>query len=89
MMFWYGDGLTGWGSPAMAMGMGMVLVWWLVGLGVYALVRRLHRGDRPAAPRPTPEQVLAERFARGDIDETEYRRRFDVLAGDPRPVGKP
>jgi putative membrane protein len=87
MMFWYGDGLAGWGAPVMAMG--MVLVWWLVGLGVYLLVRRLHRDDRPAAPRPTPEQVLAERFAHGDIDEADYRRRVDVLTGGRRTVGEP
>lgn len=86
-MFWYGDGMTGWGSPVMAMG--MVLLWWLVGLGVYVLVRRLHRSDGPAAARLTPEQVLAERFARGDIDETEFLRRSEVLAGGTRPVGKP
>jgi putative membrane protein len=28
---------------------------------------------------PAPEQVLAERFARGEIDEDEYRRRLGVL----------
>jgi putative membrane protein len=28
-----------------------------------------------------PEQLLAERFARGEIDESEYRARLDVLAG--------
>jgi putative membrane protein len=30
---------------------------------------------------PTPEQLLAERFARGEIDEDEYRRRLDTLRG--------
>lgn len=85
MMFWYGDGLTGWGPPVMAMG--MVLVWWLVGFGVYLLVRRLHRDGRPVAPRHTPEQVLAERFARGDIDEAEFHDRLDILEGRGRPVG--
>jgi len=29
--------------------------------------------------RPTAEQVLAERFARGDLDEEEYHRRLDTL----------
>ncbi|MFD8564505.1 hypothetical protein ACFV1N_45180 [Streptosporangium canum] len=28
---------------------------------------------------PTPEQVLAERFARGDIDADDYRQRMEVL----------
>ncbi|ASN51309.1 SHOCT domain-containing protein [Sinomonas sp. R1AF57] len=30
-------------------------------------------------PGPGPEQVLADRFARGEIDEAEYRARLDVL----------
>ena len=29
--------------------------------------------------QPSGESVLAERFARGEIDEAEYRRRRDVL----------
>lgn len=28
---------------------------------------------------PGPEQILADRFARGEIDEAEYRSRLDVL----------
>lgn len=87
MMFWYGDGMTGWGYPMMAMA--MVLAWWLVGLGVYALVRYLGHGNRPAHPRPTPEQVLADRFARGEIDAPEFHERLDILDGRGRPVSKP
>ena len=34
----------------------------------------------PSAP-PAPERLLAERFARGEIDEEEYRRRLAVLRG--------
>lgn len=85
MMFWFGDGLTGW-HPAMAVV--MVLAWWLVGLGVYALVRYVGRKDR-AARSATPQQVLAERFARGEIDAPEYRERLDILEGRTRPVGAP
>ena len=87
MMFWYGDGMTGWGYPAMAMG--MVLAWWLVGLGVYALVRYVGRRDRPSAAPPTPEQVLAERFARGEIDAPEFHERLDALDARTRTAGKP
>jgi putative membrane protein len=28
-----------------------------------------------------PEQILAQRYARGEIDDDEYRRRLDVLRG--------
>ncbi len=86
MMFWYGDGMTGWGYPAMAMA--MVLAWWLVGLGVYALVRHLGRKDRSAGPL-SPEQVLAERFARGEIDAPEFHERLDTLDGRRGPSHTP
>ncbi|MEW2558755.1 SHOCT domain-containing protein [Streptomyces griseorubiginosus] len=36
----------------------------------------------PTHVPPSPEQLLAERFARGEIDEEEYRRRMSVLDSD-------
>lgn len=33
----------------------------------------------PPPPRPAPEEILAERLARGEIDTDEYRRRLDAL----------
>ena len=32
----------------------------------------------------SPEQMLAARFARGEVDETEYRHRLDVLRATAR-----
>ena len=91
MMWWYGNGngngIDGWGYGLMTMS--MVLFWGLVIYGVIALVRYLGRQDRSAAVRPTPEQVLAERFAHGQIDEQEYRQRLATLRGGPRPLVKP
>lgn len=87
MMFWYGNGMAGWGYAVMTVS--IVLFWGLVILGVVALIRYLARpsqrsdeGER-AAPRPTPEQLLAERFARGEIDEREYQDRLAALRGSP------
>ena len=81
MMFWYGNGMSGWGYVLMTVS--MVLFWALVIAGVVALVRYLGRDTQAAFTSPpqrhTPEQVLAERFARGDIDEEEYSRRLDTL----------
>lgn len=78
MMFWYGNGMSGWAYGVMAVA--MVLFWGVVILGVIALVRHLGRADRPVAEvRPGAEHLLAERFARGDIDEQEYLQRLDVL----------
>ncbi|MET9013982.1 SHOCT domain-containing protein [Streptomyces sp. NPDC001761] len=83
MTYWYGHGVGGWGWFAMSVG--MILFWVLIiTLGVL-LYRALARpggnidlaGARP--PGADPEQLLAERFARGEIGEDEYRRRLTVL----------
>ena len=86
MMFWTDHAVSGWGWALMAIS--MVLFWGLVvAVGVL-----LFRGvDQPKArssggPRPSPEQLLAERFARGEIDEEEYRRRMTTLTAS-RPGG--
>jgi putative membrane protein len=90
MMYWYGDHMSGWGYALMTIS--MVLFWGLIIACVVALVRYLSRGgQQTAAPpleRPAPERVLAERFARGEIDEDEYRQRLDTLRAVGRPVTK-
>ncbi len=59
----------------------------LVTWGIVALVRHFSRAQA-AAPGPAPavaaatssaEDVLAQRFARGEIDEAEFRARRDTL----------
>jgi putative membrane protein len=70
MMWWYSSGMNGWGYALMTVS--MVLFWALIIVGVVTLVHYLARNDQPTAARPIPEQMLAERFARGDIDEQEY-----------------
>lgn len=42
-------------------------------------------GPPRRAVSPTAEHLLAERFARGEIDAEEYRRRLDVLRGADGP----
>ena len=79
MMGWYDDGV-GWGGWLL-MVLAMVAFWTLV---VFAVVT-LFRGSKPAAARRTPEQILDERFARGEIEEVEYQARRDALHGDRRP----
>ena len=79
-MMYYGDHMSGWGW-ALA-GVGMVVFWGLVITGIVLLVRYLGQaGQRTDQPPPmrTPEQVLAVRFAHGEIDETEYQNRLAVL----------
>jgi len=88
MMYWYGNGMNGWGYALMTVS--MVLFWGLVIFGVVVLVRYLARASqRPqdtAALRPAPEQLLAERLARGEIDEPEYHSRLAALHRSPRPT---
>lgn len=88
MMWWYGDGMNVWGYTMMTVS--TVLFWGLVIFGVIALVRYLARADRPlAAAGPTPEQILAERFARGELDEQQYRERLHTLQSRARPLATP
>lgn len=82
MMWGYG---WGWGSW-LGMGVTMVMFWGLVIFGIVALVRYLG-GTRdatrstPAGRQTDPEEMLAERFARGEIDDDEYQRRRELLRG--------
>ncbi|HEX8347243.1 MAG TPA: hypothetical protein VF657_21265 [Actinoplanes sp.] len=78
-MYW-GNGMGGWGMVLMTV-IGL-LFWALVIVGIVALVRYLDSDGRRGGPemhRPTPQQTLAERFARGNIDEDEYIQRLQVL----------
>jgi putative membrane protein len=87
MMYWGGDGMHWWGY--LLMSLSMVVFWGLVIGGIIALVRYLGRQPEQSQTQPvqpTPEQILAERFARGELDEEEYRRRVDALRGNRQPV---
>jgi len=82
MMYW-GNGMSGWGI--MLMTVGNLLFWGLVVAGVVLLVRYTGRGGQTGTTNegPSPQRLLAERFARGEIDEDEYNRRLRVLTGQP------
>jgi putative membrane protein len=82
-MYPYGDHMSGWGYALGVTGMALFLA--VLVLAIAATVRYLDRKrgeslpSTPSAPPPTAEQVLAERFARGEIDADEYRQRLDTL----------
>ncbi len=86
-MYWYGHGMGGWGFGLMTFS--FLLFWALVVVAIVLLVRHFGRGaghqGGPFPPGPygthasTAEQLLAERFARGEIDEEEYQRRLNTL----------
>lgn len=78
MMYWYDDNMGWWGYTVM--GIGMVLFWALLIVGIFALIKSsTGASTRRVTPPSSPAQVLADRFARGDIDEAEYRSRLDIL----------
>lgn len=90
MMYGYDHNMGWWGAAGM--GIGMVLFWALIIVGIVALIR-FSNGSANAAnrtppaqmPHPiSPEQVLADRFARGEIDATEYQQRIEVLRNHAR-----
>ncbi|WP_285544717.1 SHOCT domain-containing protein [Streptomyces lavendulae] len=64
-----------------------LIVWTLIVAAAVLAVRALRRdgadGHTAAAPYPAPdkgpERLLAELFARGEIDDEEYSRRVAVL----------
>ncbi|MFF3608915.1 SHOCT domain-containing protein [Streptomyces sp. NPDC002463] len=85
MVFWYGDGMNGWGWFAISAG--TVLFWGLLIIVAVMLFRTGGRdAERSSGSRPVTlaERILGERLARGEIDEEEYRRRLTALrSGEP------
>jgi putative membrane protein len=74
-MHWDYDGGWGWGAW-LAMTLTMVVFWG--GLAT-VIVLMLRRAVIPGPRVDTSAVILAERFARGEIDEAEYERRRQVL----------
>ncbi|MEW2582931.1 SHOCT domain-containing protein [Streptomyces virginiae] len=64
-----------------------LIVWALIVAAVVLVVRSFKREgtDSPAAPAPRSsggneaERLLADRFARGEIDDEEFARRLEIL----------
>ena len=80
MMWWYGSGMGAWGYALMAIS--MVLFWGVLIVIVVALIRYFGRGGQQEAGQTepsSPERLLAERFARGEINDEEYQSRLASL----------
>jgi uncharacterized membrane protein/Zn-dependent protease with chaperone function len=84
MMMMMDDGHWGWGSWILTTGTTIVF-WALVITAVVLLARyllslsRRPTGTTHVGGASNAEQVLAERYARGDIDDEEYQRRLGLL----------
>lgn len=77
MMYWFGSGVSGWGYALMAVG--MLSLWALIIGAVVILVRQAGPGDQREAPKRLPEDILAERYARGEMEDREYTGRLAAL----------
>lgn len=81
MMFnGYGWGGMGWGL------FGMLLFWGLLAVGVVLLMRFVAgtAGRRPPEwADKSAQEILAERYARGEIDRAEFEQRRRDLAALP------
>jgi putative membrane protein len=90
MMYW-GSGIGGWGMLLMTVS--TLLFWGLLIAGIIALVRYTGH-SRPQSgsaidKTANPERILAERFARGEIDQDEYTQRLQVLrSGSGTPAAR-
>ena len=73
--FGHMDGF-GWGM----MGMGWLIMLVIIGLIVWAVIQTTNTSSRRNNdPTESAQRILADRFARGEIDDEEYRRRSDEL----------
>jgi putative membrane protein len=70
----------GWGFW-LGMSVMMVVFWGAIILGIVVLIRYFRQRSDAGRPvfRTGPEDMLAQRFARGEINEEEYRRRLEAL----------
>ena len=86
MMNW-GTGMNGWGMLFITFST-LLIVGLIVG-GIVFAVRQTGTRAQPMPPQADPRYILAERYARGEIDDEEYQRRLGTLRGGvptgPRP----
>lgn len=76
-MMWWNDGWGWWWMmPLLMVAFWVAVVWLVVGL---VRGRPVARPDGASERPESPEQVLAHRYARGELDDEEYRRRLDTL----------
>ena len=71
---WWGDG--NWASWLL-MSLMMVAFW---GVIIALVVWAIRGSGHPSEPKEHARLILEERFARGEIDEAEFRARMDALS---------
>jgi putative membrane protein len=81
-MYWNHHDMSGW--DWIAMSISTVLLWTLLIALAVLIYRALNRtsDSMRSTTAASPEQLLADRFARGEIDEEEFRNRMAVLRAE-------
>jgi len=77
-MMWGYDGFGGFG-----MGIGMLLFWGLIIFGIVMLARGFggaSNASESGSRGKTPLDILRERYARGEIDKSEFQQRRSDLS---------
>jgi putative membrane protein len=64
--------------------LGMLLVVVALGIVVWAVTRATQPHPPAAAAADRAQEIVAERYARGELSTEEYHDRFDALRGRPR-----
>jgi putative membrane protein len=81
-MMW---GYNGFGPGFGGFGIGMLLFWGLIIFAIVMLVRtfggRFSHGSEPRLSHRTALDILAERYARGEIDKSEFEQKRSDLRG--------
>lgn len=77
MMYWNGMGWGGW----IMMTITVVAFWALAAAAVLAVIRATRGATTPVERPKGALEMLDERFARGEIDETDYQHRRELLTG--------
>jgi putative membrane protein len=80
-MMYYGPGMNGWSMTFMIIG--NLVLWGLLIFGAVLVARYVWPGARAfSSPAElSPQQIAAQRFARGEINDQEYQHLLQVLSG--------
>ena len=79
-----GDGMMGGGLMILFMILWLIFLVAIIALIVWLVMRLFasqRGGERQQARGDSAEQILRERFARGEIDAEEYEHSLEVLRG--------
>ena len=76
------SGASGWWMAIIMIAVMGGLVW--IAIALFRHGTHTSQAQVPGAPthppaRPTPQEILAERLARGEIEPDDYRSRLDAL----------